>query len=117
MDELAEHALLLKVYVGEADKHGHEALYKHIVKLLRERGIWGATAFRGVMGYGGKSVLHAANPLRLSQDLPILIEAVDHAEKIESVLPEITRLVEEGLVTTEEVRVRKHAAKRGETRP
>ena len=113
MDEIPERALLLKIYLGEADKHGHEALYKHIVKLLRERGIWGATAFRGVMGYGGKSVLHAASPLRLSQDLPILIEAVDQADRIENVLPEICALVQEGLVLTEEVRVRKHAT-RGE---
>ena len=107
-----EPAPALRIYVGEADKHGHEALYKHIVKLLRERGIWGATAFRGVMGYGGKSVLHATSPVRLSQDLPILVEAVDHEEKIEAVLPEVLRLVQEGLVTTEEVRVRKHAARR-----
>lgn len=112
MEEIAERALILRIYLGEADKHGHEALYKHIVKLLRERGIWGATAFRGLMGYGGKSVLHAANPIRLSQDLPILIEAVDREDKIEAVLPEIGALVQEGLVITEEVRVRKHATRR-----
>ena len=111
MDGFTENALLLKIYVGEADKYGPEALYKHIVKLLRERGIWGATAFRGVMGYGGKSVLHAASPLRLSQDLPILIEAVDHADKIEGILPEVNELVKEGLVVTQEVQVRKHAPK------
>lgn len=109
MEELRERALVLRIYLGEADKHGHEALYKHIVKLLRERGIWGATASRGLMGYGGKSVLHAASPLRLSQDLPIIIEAVDHEDKIEAILPEINVLVKEGLVTTEEVRVRNHA--------
>lgn len=108
MAELDERATILRIYLGESDKHGHEALYKHIVKLLRERGVWGATAFRGVMGYGAKSVLHAASPLRLSQDLPILIEAVDHAEKIEAVLPEIEALVKEGLVITEDVRIRKH---------
>lgn len=113
MDQLNENALILRIYLGEADKHGHEALYKHIVKLLRERGIWGATAFRGIMGYGGKSVLHAANPIRLSQDLPILIEAVDRAEKIEAILPEVAALVQEGLVITQEVRVRKHAAPKG----
>lgn len=111
MDELGERALLLKIYLGEAEKHGHEALYKHIVKLLRGRGVWGATAFRGVMGYGGKSVLHAASPLRLSQDLPILIEAVDHADKIEAVLPEVNDLIVEGLVVTQEIRVRKHATR------
>ena len=114
MDEIPERALILRIYVGEADKHGHEALYKHIVKLLRERGVWGATAFRGVMGYGAKSVLHATSPLRLSQDLPILVEAVDRAERIEAVLPEILPLVAEGLVLTEEVRVRRHATGRSD---
>lgn len=114
MDGIPERAVMLRIYIGEADKHGHEALYKHIVKLLRERGVWGATAYRGTMGYGGKSVLHAASPLRLSQDLPILIEAIDHEDKIMAVLPEIEALVTEGLVVTQDVRVRRHAAKRAD---
>jgi hypothetical protein len=109
MDLMQERAVLLRIYVGEADKHGHEALYKHIVKLLREHGVWGATAYRGVMGYGAKSVLHAASPVRLSQDLPVLIEAIDHADKIDAVLPELDALVKEGLVVTMDVRVRRHA--------
>jgi PII-like signaling protein len=111
-EALVHPAMVLRIYVGEADQHGHEALYKHLVKLLRERGVWGATAFRGLMGYGAKSVLHAASPVRLSQDLPIVIEAVDRAEKIEAVVPEVCALVGEGLVTTQEVRVRKHAGAR-----
>lgn len=102
---------MLRIYVGEADKHGHEALYKHVVKLLRERGLWGATAHRGLMGFGAKSVLHAASPLRLSQDLPIVIEAIDHEDKIEAVLPEVLALVQEGLVVTMPVDVRLHAAR------
>jgi PII-like signaling protein len=105
MDGPHGRALLLRIYVGETDKAGHEALYKHLVKLLRERGVAGATAFRGVMGYGARSVLHATSPLRLSQDLPIVIEAVDEPAKIEAVLPEVTALVAEGLVLTEEVRI------------
>ncbi|HLE97404.1 MAG TPA: DUF190 domain-containing protein [Candidatus Thermoplasmatota archaeon] len=111
--DLDERATLLRVYLGEADKHGHEALYKHIVKLLRERGFWGATVLRGVMGFGAKSVLHATSPIRLSQDLPIVIEAVDRPEKVEAVLPELEALVHEGLITTEEIRVRRHAPRRG----
>ena len=106
---MTERALVLRVYMGEADKHGHEALYKHIVRLLRERGIWGATAYRGIMGYGAKSVVHAASPLVLSQGLPILIEAIDHADKIEAVLPELDALLKEGLIVTHEVQVRGHA--------
>ncbi|MFA5862190.1 MAG: DUF190 domain-containing protein [Candidatus Thermoplasmatota archaeon] len=105
---LDSEAVMLRIYVGEADKHGHEALYKHIVRLLRERGIWGATAYRGVMGYGAKSVLHAASPIRLSQDLPIIIEAIDRTDKIDAVLPELDALVKEGLVVTMDVRVRRH---------
>jgi PII-like signaling protein len=108
MGELGERALMLRIYLGEADKHGHEALYKHLVKLLRERGIWGATAYRGIMGFGAKSVLHAASPLRLSQDLPIVIEAIDRAEKIETLLPELDALMGEGLVVTLPVDVRVH---------
>jgi hypothetical protein len=108
MNELDERATILRIYIGEADKHGHEALYKHLVKLLRARGIWGATAFRGMMGYGAKSVLHAASPLHLSQDLPILVEAVDRQERIEAILPEIMDLVKEGLVITQDVQMRKH---------
>lgn len=99
-------AVLLRVYLGEADKHGHEALYKHVVKLLRERGVRGATAFRGVMGFGARSVLHAASPLRLSQDLPMLIEAVDAPEKIDAVLPELRAVVKGGLIVTQDVHVR-----------
>lgn len=108
MERIPERALMLRIYIGEADKHGHEALYKHIVKLLRERGVWGATAYRGMMGYGAKSVLHAASPLRLSQDLPILIEAIDHGDKIDAVVGELASLVSEGLIVTFQVDVRLH---------
>src|SRR5438552_11921861 len=106
---MPERAVMLRIYVGEADKHEHEALYKHIVRLLRERHVWGATAYRGLMGFGAKSVLHATSPIRLSQDLPVVIEAIDHADKIDAVLPEIKALVTEGLVVTHDVQVRKHA--------
>jgi PII-like signaling protein len=113
MDHMLDsEAVMLRIYVGEADKHGHEALYKHLVKLLRERGIWGATAYRGLMGYGAKSVLHAASPIRLSQDLPVVIEAIDRAEKIDAVLPELDGLVAEGLVVTMDVHVRRHVPTR-----
>jgi PII-like signaling protein len=103
--EIRERALRLKIYLGEADRHAGQPLYKAVVLLLRERGVWGATATRGVLGFGKRSALHAATPLRLSEDLPIVIEAVDRASKIEALLPEITDLVKDGLVTTEEVDV------------
>ena len=91
---------MLRVYVGESDKHEGHPAYKAIVALLRREGIWGATAVRGLYGFGKKSVLHAASPLRLSEDLPIVVEAVDAAKKIEAVLPKLAPLVKGGLIVT-----------------
>lgn len=96
--EVVEKAVMLRVYLGESDKVGRKAAYKAIVETLRAEGIWGATALRGVMGFGKKSLLHAASPLRLSVDLPIVVEAVDNAEKIERVLPKIAPMVRGGLI-------------------
>lgn len=98
-----EEAMALRIFVGEADREGGEPLYRHIVKTLRSRGLWGATAVRGLYGFGKKSVLHAAVPMRLSTDLPIVIEAVDKEAKIRAVLPEVAPMVKEGLVTLERV--------------
>lgn len=98
--ELVDDALMLRIYLGESDKHGHEPAYKAIVHLLRREAIWGATVTRGIYGFGKKSVLHTANPLRLSGDLPILIEAVDKREKIVAIVPKVAPLVKGGLVVT-----------------
>lgn len=112
--EMEEDALRMRVYVGESDRHQGEPLYKAIVKRLREMGVWGATAVRGVYGFGRRSVLHAASPLRLSQDLPVIVEAVDGEEKIREAVEEIGPLVKEGLITTEEVTVVHHVGEPGE---
>ena len=98
--ELVEDALMLRIYVGESDKNGHEPAYKAIVHLLRREAIWGATVTRGIYGFGKKSVLHTANPLRLSGDLPIIIEAIDRRTKIEAVVPKVAPLVKGGLIVT-----------------
>ena len=98
--ELVEDALMLRIYLGESDKSGHEPAYKAIVHLLRREAIWGATVTRGIYGFGKKSVLHAANPLRLSGDLPIVIEAIDKRAKIEAVVPKLAPLVKGGLIVT-----------------
>lgn len=98
--ELVDDAMMLKIYVGESDKNGHEPAYKAIVHLLRREAIWGATVTRGVYGFGKKSVLHAANPLRLSGDLPMVIEAIDRREKIEAVVAKVAPLVKGGLIVT-----------------
>jgi PII-like signaling protein len=100
-----ENGYLLRIFVGESDKHGHRPLYEEIVLKAREFGLAGATVTRGVMGFGKNSILHTAKILRLSEDLPIVIEIVDSLEKVESFLPELNAMIRDGLVTLERVRV------------
>lgn len=96
---------LLRVYIGELDKWEGRPLYEAIVLRARKVGLAGATVLRGPLGFGAHSRLHTAKILRLSEDLPVLIEIVDRAEKIEAFLPELDRMVADGLVTLEKVRV------------
>ncbi len=98
-------ALLVRIYIGESDHHGGKPAYDAIVKLLRERGIRGASVFRGIEGFGRSSRVHTTRILALSEDLPILIEAVDEADRIRAVLPELEPMVGGGLVTLERVEV------------
>src|SRR3954451_879905 len=97
--------LLVRIYIGESDHVDGRPAYDAIVKLLRERGIRGASVFRGIEGFGRSSRVHTTRILALSEDLPILIEAVDEAERIRTVMPELERLVGGGLVTLERVEV------------
>jgi len=97
--------LLLRVIVGESSRAGHHPLYESIVLKARESGLAGATVTRGVMGYGKRSVLHTAKILRLSEDLPVVIEIVDTRDKIESFLPQLETLIKDGLVTLQQVTV------------
>jgi hypothetical protein len=96
---------LLRIYLGELDKWHHQPLYEAIVLKAREMGMAGATVLRGPMGFGANSHLHTAKILRLSEDLPILIEIVDKEEKIKAFLPELDKLMGDGLVTLEKVHV------------
>ena len=96
---------LLRIFVGESDRHGHHPLYESIVLKAREKGLAGATVLRGVMGFGEHSILHTAKILRLSEDLPMVVEIVDSLEKIEAFLPELDGMIGDGLVTLEKVRV------------
>lgn len=98
-------ALLVRIYVGESDHHGGMPLYQAIVRLLRERGIAGATVLRGIEGYGRTARVHTTRILRLSEDLPILVEAIDREDHIRAVLPELDALVQGGLITLEKVEV------------
>jgi PII-like signaling protein len=96
---------LLRIFIGESDKVGRKPLYEKIVLQARERGLAGATVLRGLMGYGHHSVIHTAKVLRLSEDLPMVVEIVDTLEKIESFLPILDDFMPEGLVTLERVKV------------
>ena len=103
--KIPEDGTLLRIFVGESARHEHLPLYEAIVLKAREVGLAGATVLRGVMGFGRHSVMHTAKILRLSEDLPMVIEIVDSAEKIESFLPVLQTMVGEGVVTLEPVRV------------
>ncbi len=98
-----EKMMRLKAYVGESDQYKGMPTYKTIVHLLREEGIRGATVTRGVYGYGKRSLLHSTSPLRLSTDLPMLIEAIDSEQKIMAVVPKIRAMIKDGPITLDEV--------------
>jgi PII-like signaling protein len=102
---------LLRIFIGELDKWHHQPLYEAIVLRARERGLAGATVLRGPMGFGAHSRLHTAKILRLSEDLPVIIEIVDKEEKIQAFLPELDTMISDGLVTLEKVRVITYRAK------
>lgn len=97
---------LLRIFIGESDKYEGQPLHEWIVRKARERGLAGATVLRGLAGFGAHSRLHTAKILRLSSDLPIVVEIVDTEEKIESFLPVIDDAIGEGLATVERVEVR-----------
>lgn len=103
--KLPGEAELLRIFVGESDKYGGKPLYQAIVEEARRRGMAGATVFRGDLGFGVHSRLHTAKVLRLSEDLPMIVEIVDKPERIAEFLPDLDKMVEEGLITIEKVRV------------
>ncbi len=100
-----EKAQLLRIFIGERDRSGHHPLYEAIVLKAREQGLAGATVLRSPMGFGYSSRLHTANILRLSEDLPIVIEIIDSEEKITAFLPVLTAMLKGGTVSLEEVQV------------
>ena len=97
-------AEVLRVFVGELDKHGRRPLYEVIVEKARERGLAGATVVRGIMGFGASGSLRKAKALRLVEDVPVVIEIVDSPGRIAQFLSELDGLIGEGLVTVQEVR-------------
>ena len=103
---LSRDGKLLRIFIGENDKYEKQPLFEWIVKKARAEGLAGATVLRGLEGYGAHSRLHTAKILRLSSDLPIVIEIIDSEEKIEAFLPLIDEAIGEGLATIEKVEVR-----------
>jgi PII-like signaling protein len=96
---------LLRIFIGESDRWKGVPLYEAIIRKAREAGLAGATAWRGIQGFGRRSVIHTTNILRLSTDLPIIVEIVDTAEKIEAFLPALDEMVQEGMITVEKAHI------------
>lgn len=103
--KLPHEASLLRIFIGENDKYEGRPLGEVIVEEARKRGFAGATALRGYLGFGANSRIHTSKVLRLSEDLPVVVEIVDEEEKIERFLPDLDQMIGEGLVTLEKVRV------------
>ena len=105
-------AVLLRIYIGELAKFDHQPLYEVIVMKARTMGLAGATVLRGPMGFGYSSEVHTAKILRLSKDLPLVVEIVDSASKIEDFLSVVDPMMESGLITLEKVRVMRYGPDR-----
>jgi PII-like signaling protein len=103
--EVPRDSILLRIFIGESDRSDHKPLYEAIVLKAREMHLAGATVLRGPMGFGKSSRMHTAKILRLSMDLPIVIEIVDSEERINAFLPELERMISGGMVTLERVQV------------
>ena len=109
-----ETALLLRIFIGEDDRFDGKPLYEAIVLKAREQGLAGATVLRGPMGFGHSSRLHTAKILRLSEDLPVVVEIVDKEENITAFLPVLDRMVAGGLISLEEVRILRYGSDQNE---
>ena len=106
--KLPEDGVLLRIFIGEDDRYKGKPLYEAIVLKARELNLAGATVTRGILGFGADSRLHSVKTLRLSEDLPIVIEIVDTEDNINKILPFLDEVVEEGLITLEKVHVIKY---------
>ncbi len=106
--KIPEQGVLLRIFIGESDHYNNRPLYEAIVQHAQKLNLAGATVFKGIMGYGADSRMHSAKFLRLSEDLPIVIEIVDSQEKIDSLIPFLDENVKEGLITMEKATVIKY---------
>lgn len=111
MSKLIGEQQLMRIFIGEADRHGHQPLYEALIELLRREGFAGATALRGICGFGANRVYHTQKLLDLSADMPIIIEVVDSLEKINAVMPQLDAMMSGGMVTLEKVMVIRYSHK------
>lgn len=106
--KLPEQGMLLRIFIGESDRYKGKPLYEYIVLKAKELKLAGATVTRGIMGFGADSQMHSAKILRLSEDLPVIIEIVDSEARLNEILPFLDETVKEGLITLEKVNVIKY---------
>lgn len=111
MSKLIGEQQLMRIFIGESDRHDHRPLYEALVELLRKEGFAGATVLRGVCGFGANRVYHTQKLLDLSTDMPIVIEVVDSQEKINAIMPQIDAMMGGGMITLEKVAVIKYSHK------
>ncbi len=105
MTGLTGEQVLMRIFIGESDRHRHIPLYEALVEFFRKEGFAGATVLRGVAGFGAHSVYHTDKLLRLSMDLPIVVEVVDSQERIDGVMPKIDEMMSGGMITLEKATV------------
>lgn len=109
MTRFSGEKVLMRIFLGESDRVGHRPLYEVLVELFKREGFAGATVLRGVAGFGAHSVFHTDKLLRLSSDLPIVIEVVESQEKIDAVMPRIDEMMTGGMITLEKATVIRYA--------
>jgi len=105
MTRISGEMVLMRIFIGESDKFGRRSLYEALVELFRREGFAGATVLRGVAGFGAHSVYHTDKLLRLSTDLPVVIEVVDRQERFDAVMPQIDAMMDGGMITLEKATV------------
>ena len=106
--------VLMRIFIGERDKFGGRPLHEALVELLRKEGFHGATVLRGVAGFGAHSVYHTEKILRLSRDLPIIVEVVDTQENVDRVMPRLDEMIEGGMITLEKIKVMRYTHRHAE---
>lgn len=111
MSKLFGEQHLMRIFIGEGDRHGHQPLYEALIELLRKEGFAGATALRGICGFGANRVYHTQKLLDLSADMPIVIEVVDSLEKINAIMPQLDSMMNGGMITLEKVMVIRYSHK------